>query len=172
MTNLVQKFTCARVGPGQYSAFVTVAEFSLAVFLGSLGGSYDEQLVLLGSARCKAKPPTVLELTAACVAVSHTPFGSFPSFLRWLLGFPAASLPAGARAELTVDGMNGGQPVSAPIDRATGKVELQGGIGSFGPKPIQRLAVGGSDLTQQLVAKTAAAPVVTSAEGVISGQCP
>ncbi len=114
----------------------------------------------------------MLELTAACVAVTHTPFGSFPSFLRWLLGFPRASLPANATAELTVAGMNGGQPVSAAIDRATGRVELQGGISSFGPKQVQRLAVAGQDLTQQLVAKTAAAPVVTSTQGVIVGTCP
>jgi hypothetical protein len=160
------------VGSGTYSALVTVAESSLAVFLGSLGGSYDERFPLVGRARCKAAPPTVLELTAACVAVTHTPLGSFPSFLRWLLGFRPASLPAGVTAELTVSGMNGGQPVSAAVDRATGRVELRGGISSFGPKQVQRLAVAGSDLTPGLVAKTAAAPVVTSAQGVIAGTCP
>ena len=54
----------------------------------------------------------------------------------------------------------------------TGTVELQGGISSFGPKQVQRLAVAGRDLTQQLVAKTAAAPVVTATQGVIVGTCP
>ena len=177
---LRQVFTCKRVGTGTYTAQVTVAESSLAVFLGGLGGRYEEKFPLVGRARCKARttppqpppPAPTLGLTAACVSVTHTPFGSFPSFLRWLLGFERAALPANARAELTVAGMNGGQPISAAIDRVTGRAELQGGISSFGPKQIQRLAVAGSDLTQQLVAKTAAAPVVTSTQGVIVGTCP
>ena len=98
ITYLQQTFRCARVGTGTYSAFVTVAESSLAVFLGSLGGNYDESFVVSGNARCKARttPPTPtpsLELTAACVAATHTPFGNFPSFLRWLLGFRPAGVP-------------------------------------------------------------------------------
>ena len=176
LTYLQQKFVCVRAGTGTYRADVTVAESSIAVFLGSLGGRYEEKIPVSAQARCKPKvapPPTpALELTAACVAVTHTPFGSFPSYLRWLLGFGRTALPANARAELTVAGMNGGQPVSAPIDPVTGTVELQGGLSSFGPKQVQRLAVAGRDLTQQLVAKTAAAPVVTATPGVIVGTCP
>jgi hypothetical protein len=177
LTYLQQKFVCIRAGTGTYRADVTVAESSIAVFLGSLGGRYEEKIPVSGRARCKAAPappppaPRV-DLTAACVAVTHTPFGSFPSFLRWLLGFERTALPANPRAELTVTGMNGGQPISAPIDAVTGTVELQGGISSFGPKQVQRLAVAGRDLTSQLVAKTAAAPVVTATQGVIVGTCP
>ncbi len=168
-----QEFVCNRVGTGTYIAMVTVAESSLAVFLGSLGGRYEETFPLVGRARCRAKAPTTtLELAAACVAVTHTPFGQFPSFLRWLLRFAGAGLPANATAQLTVAGMNGGQPVLAPIDRVTGLVELKAGISSYGPKQVQRLAVAGTDLTRELVAKTAAAPNVTSSQGVIAGTCP
>ena len=75
-----QEFVCNRVGTGTYIAMVTVAESSLAVFLGSLGGRYEETFPLVGRARCRAKAPTTtLELAAACVAVTHTPFGQFPS---------------------------------------------------------------------------------------------
>jgi hypothetical protein len=166
-----QEFVCNRVGTGTYTAMITVAESSLAVFLGSLGGRYEEKIPLVGRARCKAKAPTGPELVAACVAVTHTPFGSFPSFLRWLLQFSSRGLPANARAELTVGGMNNGQPAFAPIT-STYRAELVGGISSFGPKQVQRLAVAGTDLTQQLVAKTGAAPNVTSSQGVIAGTCP
>lgn len=170
-TYLRQGFECARVGTGTYSAQVTVAESSLAIFLGSLGGRYEEKFPLIGRARCKAKAPTTkVELVAACVSVTHTPSGTFPSFLRWLLQFSRA-VPANARAELTVGGMNNGQPAFAPIT-STYRAELVGGISSFGPKQVQRLAVAGTDLTQQLVAKTAAAPNVTSSQGVIAGTCP
>jgi hypothetical protein len=182
ITYLQQVFRCARVGTGTYTAIVTIDEFSLAVFLGGLGASYSEEMTLVGKARCKARttpqpqpppaPAPSLELTGACVAVTHTAFGNFPSFLRWPLRFTTAGLPANAQAELTVAGMNNGQPVTGTIDRVTGRVELRGGISSFGPKQVQRLGVAGQDLTSQLVARTAAAPVVTSAQGVIAGTCP
>ena len=107
---------------------------------------------------------------AACVAVVHTPLGGFPSYLRWLLEF-AAGVPQGARAELTVGGMNNGQPAFAPIT-STYRAELTSGISSFGPKPVQKLAVAGSDVTSQLVAKVGAAPVVTNEQRVIAGTCP
>jgi hypothetical protein len=171
ITYLRREFTCAKVGTGTFTATITVAESSLAVFLGSLGGRYEETMTLTGNARCRAKEPTTrVELVAACVAVVHTPLGGFPSYLRWLLQF-AAGLPQGARAELTVGGMNNGEPAFAPIT-STYRAELVGGITSFGPKQVQKLAVAGRDITSQLVAKTAAAPVVTSEQRVIAGTCP
>ena len=105
--------------------------------------------------------------------MTHTPFGSFPSFLRWLLGFDARRA-AGERARRADGRRDERRPAGLGADRrgSTGTVELQGGISSFGPKQVQRLAVAGRDLTQQLVAKTAAAPVVTAAQGVIVGTCP
>ena len=151
---------------------MSIAEFSLAVFLGSLGGGYSENMTVTGTARCRAKtgtPPTRAQLVAACVAVVHTPLGpAFPSFLRWLLQFTGA---ANARAELTVNGMNNQQPVAGTIG-SNGRVELQGGITSYGPKQVQRIGVAGQDLTSQLVAKVGSAPVVTNEQKVIAGTCP
>ena len=59
LSYLQQKFVCVRVGTGTYRADVTVAESSIAVFLGSLGGRYEEKIPVSGQARCKAKatPP-------------------------------------------------------------------------------------------------------------------
>jgi hypothetical protein len=104
--------------------------------------------------------------------VNHSPFGPFPSFTNWLLQFTRAGLPANPRAELTAAGVNNRQPVSAPIDPATGKADIKAGISSFGPKQVQKLTVNGQDVTQQLVAKVGAAPTVTAAQGTIAGQCP
>jgi hypothetical protein len=169
ITYLRQELTCTKVGTGTYSAQVTVAESSLAVFLGSLGGRYEETMTVTGNARCRAKAPTKVELVAACVLVAHSPLGSFPSYLRWLLQFSGA--PANARAELTVAGMNNAQPVAGTIG-SNGRVELQGGISSYGAKQVQQMGVAGTNLTSQLVAKTAAAPVVTATPGLIVGTCP
>jgi hypothetical protein len=171
ITYLRQQFTCKAVGTGTYSALVTIAESSLAVFLGGLGNRYEEKMTVTGNARCRAKAPTTrLELVTACVAVVHSPFaGGFPSYLRWLLQFAGA--PPNARAELTVGGMNNQQPVVGTIG-SNGRVELRGGISSYGPKQVQRIGVAGVDVTSQLVAQTGAAPVVTSEEKVIAGTCP
>jgi hypothetical protein len=170
ITYLQQVFRCARVGTGTYNALVSVEEFSLAVFLGSLGNSYSEQMTITGKARCRARPPTTqLELITACVIVAHSPLGAFPSFLRWLLQF--AGTPANARVELTVGGMNNAQPVVGTIG-SNRRVELRGGISSYGPKQVQRMGVAGVDLTSQLVAKAGAAPVVTASQGLIAGTCP
>ena len=170
ITYLRHEFTCKRIGTGTFTATITIAESSLAVFLGSLGGRYEEKMALTGTARCRAKVPTTkVELVAACVLVAHSPLGAFPSYLRWLLQFSGA--PANARAELTVAGMNNAQPVVGAIG-SNGRIELQGGIVSYGPKQVQRMGVAGEDLTSQLVAKTAAAPVVTATPGLIAGTCP
>ena len=152
---------------------VTVAESSLAVFLGSLGGRYEEKFPLVGRARCTAKAPTTrLELAAACVAVTHTPFGQFPSFLRWLLRFSAASLPANATAELTVAGMNGGQPVrrrstgSTGTGRAERRHQLfraEAGTAARSRRRRPDTAAGGEDRP---------GAGVTSVQGVIAGTCP
>jgi hypothetical protein len=111
-------------------------------------------------------------LSFACVVVAHTPFGSYPSSTRWLLQFARTSLPASPRAALTAMGVNGDQSVTAAVDAATGKVELRGGISSYGPKRVQSLTVNGQDLTQQLQTKVGTEPTVTSAEGRIAGECP
>jgi hypothetical protein len=182
ITYLTHEFTCKRVGSGNFAAKITVAESSLAVFLGSLGGRYEETINLIGVASCRArtappqppqppKPPaTRVELVAACVAVVHSPFaGGFPSYLRWLLQFRGA--PGNARAELTVNGMNNQQQVVGTVG-SNGRAELRGGISSYGPKQVQRLGVAGTDLTSQLVAKVGSEPVVTQNEGVIAGTCP
>jgi hypothetical protein len=170
ITYLRRELTCTKVGTGTYSAQLTIAEFSLAVFLASFGNGYEEKVTVTGTARCVPKTPTTkLELAAACVVVAHSPLASFPSYLRWLLQLTGA--PASARAELTVNGMNNQQPVAGTIGQ-NGRVELRGGISSYGPKQVQGIGVAGVDLTSQLVAKTGAAPVVTSSEGVIAGTCP
>jgi hypothetical protein len=167
-------FRCARPGTGTYKAVVEIIESSLAVAVASgFKEQYREYITVVNPARCRAKgppPPTRVELVAACVAVAHTPFaGGFPSSLRWLL--QVANAPANARTELTVNGMNNQQPVVGTVG-ANGRVELRGGIDSYGPKQVQRIGVAGVDLTSQLVAKVGAAPVVTSSEGVIGGTCP
>jgi len=166
-------FVCTTPGEGRYRARVVLEEDNLAVLLGSVfTGSYKETFILEGRATCKAPPPTQLELAFACVVVAHSAFASFPSFTRWLLQFLKSTLPPNAGAELIATGVNNGQQVSAPVDAATGKVELQGGISSFGSKAIQKLTVNGQDVTQQLVAKVGAAPTVTASEGVVGGTCP
>ena len=171
-------FTCTKPGKGRYYAEIEMEEESLALRVASGGflnikvPVYTEDFYLFGRAVCNAPPPTVAELTLACVLVAHSPLGPFPSFTRWLLQFLKSTLPPNARAELTASGVNNGQPVSAPVDAATGKVELQGGISSFGSKAIQKLTVNGQDVTQQLVGKVGAAPTVTASQGVIAGQCP
>ena len=58
LTYLQQKFVCVRAGTGTYRADVTVAESSIAVFLGSLGGRYEEKIPVTGRARCKAEART------------------------------------------------------------------------------------------------------------------
>jgi hypothetical protein len=168
----IQTFVCARPGTGTYVVDAEIVESNLAVAIASgFREQYSENFRLVGTARCRAKTPgQKLELVAGCVAVVHAAFaGGFPSYLRWLLQFGGA--PANARAELTVAGMNNGQPVAGTIG-ANGRVELRGGISSYGAKQVQRIEVAGGDLTSQLVAKTAAAPVVTGEEKVIAGTCP
>jgi hypothetical protein len=163
-------FACARAGKGTYQATVVVEEDNLAVNIGSLGrSSYTETFVVVGHATCNPAP---LQLAFACVVVVHSTFGPFPSFTRWLLEFVKATLPANATAELTAGGVNNGQPVTGAVDAGTGRAELRAGIASFGTKPVQRLTINGADATQQLVAKIGAAPTVTSAQGVVAGQCP
>jgi hypothetical protein len=170
------KFTCTAPGRGYWIADAVVGVDSLAIRLASVDifadePPFTERFRLYGVVDCKAKPPTPAELALACVVVAHTPLGSSPSFLRWLLSFRGA-VPPGARAELTVSGMNGGQPVSGAIDGATGRVELLGGITSYGGKQVQKLTVGGQDVTPQLVAKTGSSVNVTAAQGTAAGQCP
>jgi hypothetical protein len=172
-------FICTKPGKGGYEAEIVLEEESLAVrvaagkFLEMKDPVYTDEWYLFGRATCKAPPPTRLELALACVVVAHSPLGSFPSFTRWLLQFATSTLPPNARAELTATGVNNGQPVSAPVNAATGKVELKGGISSFGEKAVQKLTVNGQNVTQQLVAKLGtSAPKVTSSEGTIAGTCP
>ena len=171
----IATFRCARAGTGTYKAEVEIVEFSLAVLIATgFKKEYKEYIDLVRPATCRAKgttPPTTrVQLVAACVAVVHSPFaGGFPSYLRWLLQFSGA--PADARAELSVGGMNNQQPVIGTVG-SNGRVELQGGITSYGPKPVQRIGVAGVDLTSQLVAKVGSAPVVTSEQRVIAGTCP
>jgi hypothetical protein len=166
-------YTCARVGTGRYRLLVTLEESNLAVSIATLRArGYTQDFHLTGTATCSAAPPTTLELALACVAVTHSPFGPFPSFMNWLFQFTRSTLPPNPRAELTATGVNNGQAVSAAIDPATGKADVKAGISSFGPKQIQRLTVNGRDVTQQLVAKVGAAPTVTSSQGVVAGRCP
>jgi hypothetical protein len=166
-------FTCLKADTGRYWAKVTLEEDNLAVNVLTLfTAEVNEDVYFYGIATCKKKPPTQPQLAFACVNVTHGPFGAFPSFTNWLLQFATAGLAANARAELTATGVNGGQPVSAPVDSATGKADVKAGISSFGPKTVQTLTVGGRDVTQQLVAKVGAAPTVTAAQGTIAGQCP
>ena len=167
-------FTCIKeADDGNYGAKVVFEEDNLAVNIGSLFTTeVKESAYFQGRARCLKAPPTPVQLATACVVVAHTPLGSFPSFTRWLLQFARANLPANARASLTVSGVNNGQAMSQPVNATTGKVELVGGISSFGAKQVQQLAVSGQNVTQQLVSKIGAAPTVTSSQGVIAGQCP
>lgn len=169
----VGTFRCDRPGAGEYFVSIQVEDINLivgAITLGARGYRYGTSLT--GTARCKTAPPTQLELALACVLVAHSPLGPFPSFTRWLLQFARASLPASAQAQLTVGGVNNGNPISGAVSATTGKVELQGGISTFGSKAIQKLTVNGQDVTQQLIAKVGAAPTVTAAQGTIAGQCP
>jgi hypothetical protein len=164
---------CESQGKGTYAVSVLVSEIDPVIGLLTFGTrGYQYEYKLAGEATCRRGPPSPVELAFACVAVSHTPLGSFPSFTRWLLQFARASLPANAQASLTVAGVNNGQAMSQPLDAGTGKVELVGGISAFGPKQVQQLTVSGQNATQQLVAKVGAAPTVTSSQGVIAGQCP
>ncbi|MFN8223289.1 MAG: hypothetical protein U0R50_08625 [Gaiellales bacterium] len=165
-------FVCQREGKDRFGATVRLAEDNLAVSVASLfSADYEETFRLRAPVECTKAPPTDAELVAACVLVSHSPFGSDPSFLRWLLAFAPRTVSGGGQAQLTVAGMNGGQPVSGTID-ANGKVELKGGIRSYGDKQIQRLAVAGRDVTSQLVAKVGSAAPVGSSQGVVAGTCP
>ena len=169
----VGTFRCDKPGTGEYFVSIQVEDINLlvaAITLGRRGYRYGTSLT--GIARCKTAPPTQLQLTLACVLVAHSPLGPFPSFTRWLLQFATANLPTSTQAQLTVGGVNNGNPISGAVSATTGKVELQGGISSFGSKAIQKLTVNGQDLTQQLVAKVGAAPTVTAAQGTIAGQCP
>jgi hypothetical protein len=167
-------FTCLKEGDnGYFGAKVVFEEDNLAVNVGTLGtGEVKETVYFTGKAKCRKPQPTPAQLATACVVVAHTPLGSFPSFTRWLLQFARANLPANAQASLTVAGVNNGQAMSQPVNAGTGKVELVGGISSFGPKQVQQLTVSGQNVTSQLVAKVGAAPNVTAAQGTIAGQCP
>ncbi len=166
-------FVCDRVGTGDYNVAVTYEFRTLAERVFFFTSTPTQETVYLEApARCRAGTPTPLQLALACVVVAHTPLGSFPSFTRWLLQFAAANLPANAQASLTVGGVNNGQTMSQQVNSSTGKVELVGGISSFGAKNVQKLEVGGIDLTQQLIGKVGAAPTVTAAQGTIAGQCP
>jgi hypothetical protein len=167
--------TCVReASGGYYRAKVVVEEDNLAVNVRTLGTvEVNETVYFEGRATCKQRPPTQLELAVACVLVTHSPFGPFPSFTNWLMQFAKAGLPSNAQAELTATSVNNGQPVSAPIDTATGKVDIKAGISSFRPEAqVQKLTVNGQDVTQQLVVKVGAAPTVTASQGVAAGQCP
>jgi len=169
----VNAVRCESEGKGRYLVSAHVTEIDPVIGLLTFGSrGYQYTYNLRGEATCRRAPPTAVQLATACVVVAHTPFGSFPSFTRWLLQFAPASLPANVQASLTVAGVNNGQAMSQPVNAATGKVELVGGISSFGPKQVQQLTVGGQNVTQQLAAKVGASPTVTSSQGVIAGQCP
>jgi hypothetical protein len=61
--------------------------------------------------------------------------------------------------------------MSQPVAAATGRVDLVGGISSFGPKPVQSLTVAGQNLTQQLVS-IVGTPNVTRRRARSRGRCP
>lgn len=172
-------YTCSRAGPGTYGATAVFERYSLAEQILGLQLAREDveeqEFVVEAAAICRQRTPPPpspqLQLAFACVVVAHSPLGSDPSFMRWLLQV-TGQLPANAQASLTAGGVNGGSPVSQPVNTTTGKVELVGGINSYGQKPVQNLTVGSQNLTQQLVGKVGAAPNVTAAEGTIAGQCP
>ena len=170
----VAGFTCTKRGTGNYSVHVRVNEDNFAVAVASLFDHecYVQDFTLRGRATCKAATPKQTVLSFACVVVTHSSYGQYPSYTRWVLEFAKASLPPNARATLTATGVNGDQPLTGAIDATTGGVELKGGISSFGPKQVRGLTVNGEDVTQQLVAKVGGEPNVTAAEGRIAGQCP
>jgi hypothetical protein len=105
------------------------------------------------------------------VLVTHSALGGFPSHLTFVLDFLVpGSLPVPV-LQLRAGGVNGDAPVTAPLD-AEGRVRVDAGISSFGPKPIQSASVNGVDVTSQLVGKIGASVNVTSQQGTVAGTCP
>jgi hypothetical protein len=168
-------FRCVGTGKGSFGAPVHVEDRTPAQdFMSAVTFQFDaveHTFLVQGAVECTRPAASAALLRAACVLVTHTPLGSFPSFLSFVLGFAPSTLPQKPVVEVTAAGVNNGAPVSAPVD-STGRVRIDGGISSFGAKLIQVARLNGADITAQLVDKVGASIDVTSQQGTAAGTCP
>ncbi|MGZ4354824.1 MAG: hypothetical protein ACXVZ4_14915, partial [Gaiellaceae bacterium] len=174
-TEDARHYGCAGGGTGQFGAAIEVADETpaqlFADILSTDTGPALLHVFVYRPARCTKPTAVPLSLTAACVLVTHSPLGSFPSFLTFVLQFLPSSLPAAPVLQLSAGGVDNGSPVTTPVD-ATGRARVDAGISSFGAKPIVGATLNGVDFTSQLVGKIGPSLTVTSQQGTIAGTCP
>jgi len=168
-------YTCRRAGSGAYGVSVRLQDASPEQEILDLliGGKQDTTYELRARATCRAPksppPPKQPRLTAACATVMHTPLGTFPSFLDFVLAFDPATLPAAPTVSLQADAIDDGQTVTAPIDGTTGRADLKAGIRSFGTYHVETLTVNGVAVDVSAIFGTF---TVTGMPGTVAGACP
>jgi len=162
-------YTCRRGGSGEYGVSVRLADASPEQEILDLlvGGKQDTTYELRARATC-VQPPAP-RLLGACATVAHTPLGTFPSNLDFVLAFDPKTVPRDATVTLSAAGVNDGQPVSGPVDPATGRASLLAGIRSFGGYRLDQVTVNGTVVD---VSSFIGHFTVTATPGTVAGTCP
>ena len=165
-------YRCQRAGKGRYGVRLNVEDRSpeQEILNVLIGGKMNTIVDLQARAGCTGtKSATLPVLTTGCATVTHSKFGSFPSFLDFKLEFDPATLPPSPTVLIHARAINDEQPVSGPIDPTTGRAELKAGIRVFGTYGFDTVDVGGTIVD---VSSFFSAFPVTGTPGLVAGTCP